>query len=146
MSRTSFLLTLCWKIECWDFGEILSANKILKHWTHFAEIMATKTQCFLCVQDQITEELVCQNCQTFRTLVQALTANCLQIFSTEPKNFIEAWELFYKNGSSNQWLKPSKTDLECLRKGPKLPKISTFEDRKIDLKSYPLFKSFDTNP
>ena len=103
--------------------------------------MATKL-CFLCVQDQINEELVCQNCHNFKTLVQDMIANCLQKFCTEPKNFIEAWELFYKTGT--QWFKQPKNDLECMQKGPKLPKVLTVADRKIDLNSYPLLRSFDT--
>merc|ERR1712141_453561 len=72
-----------------------SSDKILHKSTVHVKMEA---QCFLCTQElPFGFLMVCQNCGIFQSLVQDIVKTCIEKFRRVPKNFVEAWDLFYKD-------------------------------------------------
>lgn len=85
--------------------------------------------------------MVCQNCAIFQSLVQDIVKTCIEKFRRVPKNFVEAWDLFYKESE----VKSSRPKSLLQRQETcKLPRIKTIaEDSNMDLSAYPLMTSLD---
>merc|ERR1712062_3735 len=72
----------------------ISSDKILHKSTVHVKMEA---QCFFCTQElPFGFLMVCQNCGIFQSLVQDMVKTCVEKFRRVPKNFVEAWNLFYK--------------------------------------------------
>merc|ERR1712062_799885 len=116
----------------------ISSDKILHKSTVHVKMEA---QCFFCTQElPFGFLMVCQNCGIFQSLVQDMVKTCVEKFRRVPKNFVEAWNLFYKESEVKS---PSRCRFQR-QETCKLPRIKTIaEDSNMDLSAYPLMTSLD---
>ena len=130
-----------WKISIiWSVPTKFSTSQQFTSVIHEKKMEST-TECFLCTQDLPYGLMVCQNCAIFQSLVQDIVKTCIEKFRRVPKNFVEAWDLFYKESE----VKSSRPKSLLQRQETcKLPRIKTIvEDSNMDLSAYPLMTSLD---
>ena len=121
-----------------NLNNLISSDKILHKSTVHVKMEA---QCFLCTQElPFGFLMVCQNCGIFQILVQDMVKTCVEKFRRVPKNFVEAWNLFYKESEVKS---PPRCRFQR-QETCKLPRIKTIaEDSNMDLSAYPLMTSLD---